>query len=89
MGYVTVITLAAAAGGAVAAFTLYQGRPRPTEAAGGPPAGEAQARALPSTPTMQTRLIGALGLLVAVLAGAGLIALLCFLAYAAVKHAVG
>jgi hypothetical protein len=90
MAYVTVIMLAAAAGGAVAAFTLYQGRPRPTEAAGGPPAGQPQARAaLPSAPTAQTRMIGALGLLVAVLAGAGLIALLCFLAYAAVKHAVG
>jgi hypothetical protein len=34
-------------------------------------------------------MIGALGLVVAVLAGAGLIALLCFLAYAAVKHVVG
>jgi hypothetical protein len=88
MAYVTVITLAAVAGGAVAAFTLYQGRPRPTGAAA-PPTGETQARALPSAPTPQTRLIGALGLLLAVLAGAGLIALLCFLAYAAVKHAVG
>ena len=89
MAYVTVITLAAAAGGAVAAITLYQGRPRPTEAAGGPPAGQGAARGLPSAPTMQTRVIGALGLLVAMLAGAGLIALLCFLAYAAVKHATG
>jgi hypothetical protein len=34
-------------------------------------------------------LTGALGLLVAVLAGAGSIALLCFLAYALVKRAVG
>src|SRR4051794_30022983 len=100
MAYVTVITLAAAAGGAVAAITLYQGRPRPTEAAGRPsagaaqaspqpPAGRGQARALPSTPTAQTRMIGALGLVVAVLAGAGLIALLCFLVYAGVKHVVG
>jgi hypothetical protein len=89
MAYLTVITLAAAAGGAVAAFTLYQGRPRPTPAAGGMPVAEGQARALPSAPTAQTRLIGALGLLVAVLLGAGLIALVCFLAYAAVKHAVG
>jgi hypothetical protein len=91
MAYVTVITLAAAAGGAVAAFTLYQGRPRPTPAAGGTPAAQtsAHARALPSAPTAQTRVIGALGLLVAVLGGAGLIALLCYLAYAAVKHAVG
>jgi hypothetical protein len=90
MPYITVITLAAAAGGAVAAFTLYQGRPRPTEAAGGPPAGQSQSRAaLPSAPTAQTRMIGAFGLLVAVLAGAGTIALLCFLVYAALKHAVG
>jgi len=89
MPYVTVITLAAAAGGAVAAFTLYQGRPRPTEAAGVGTADPASARALPSAPTPQTRMIGALGLVVAVLAGAGLIALLCFLAYAAVKHVVG
>ena len=88
MPYVTIILLAAAAGGGVAAFTLYQGRPRPTEAAGGPPAAQG-ARVLPSAPTAQTRMIGALGLLVAVLAGAGLIALLCFLAYAAVKHAIG
>ena len=91
MPYLTVITLAAAAGGAVAAFTLFQGRPRPNEAAGGPPAQQAQpqTRALPPTPTAQTRLIGALGLLVAVLAGAGLIALLCYLAYAAMKRAFG
>jgi hypothetical protein len=87
MPYLTVITLAAAAGGAVAAFTLFQGRPRPTETAGGPPAHQAQA--LPPTPTAQTRLVGALGLLVAVLAGAGLIALLCYLAYAGVKRAFG
>jgi hypothetical protein len=88
MPYLTVITLAAAAGGAVAAFTLYQGRPRPNEASGGPPA-QGQTRALPSAPTAQTRLIGALGLLVSVLAGAAAIAALCFLAYAVVKHAVG
>ena len=89
MPYLTVITLAAAAGGAVAAFTLYQGRPRPNEASGGPPAVQGQARALPSAPTAQTRLIGALGLLVTVLAGALAIAALCYLAYAVVKHAVG
>jgi len=89
MPYLTVITLAAAAGGAVAAFTLYQGRPRPNEAAGGPPAAQGQARALPSGPTAQTRLIGALGLLVTVVAGAAAIAALCYLAYALVKHAVG
>jgi len=34
-------------------------------------------------------LIGAMGLLVVVLGGAGLIAALCYLAYAVVKHAVG
>lgn len=89
MPYITVITLAAAAGGAVAAFTLYQGRPRPTETAGGPPVAQSQTRGLPSAPTAQTRLIGAFGLVVVVLAGAGAIALLCYLAYAAVKHAVG
>jgi hypothetical protein len=89
MPYLTVITLAAAAGGAVAAFTLFQGRPRPTETAGGQPAHQAQGRALPPAPTAQTRLIGALGLLVAVLAGAGLIALLCYVTYAGVKRAFG
>jgi hypothetical protein len=89
MPYLTVITLAAAVGGAVAAFTLYQGRPRPNEASGGPPATQGQARALPSAPTAQTRLIGAVGLLVTVLAGAAVIAALCYLAYAVVKHAVG
>ncbi len=88
MPYLTVITLAAALGGAVAAFTLYPGRPRPNEAAGGSPA-PGHARALPSAPTAQTRLVGALGLMIAVLVGAGAIAGLCFLAYAAVKHAVG
>ena len=89
MPYVTVITLAAAAGGAVAAFTLYQGRPRPSEAAGGPPAQQGLTRALPTAPTAQTRLIGALGLIVAVLAAAGLVALLCYLAYAGMKAAFG
>ena len=88
MPYLTVITLAAAVGGAVAAFTLYQGRPRPNEAAGGSHA-QGQARTLPSAPTAQTRLLGALGLLLSVLAGAAAIAVLCYLAYAAVKHAVG
>jgi hypothetical protein len=88
MPYLTVITLAAAAGGAVAAFTLYQGRPRPNEASGGSPA-HGHARALPSAPTAQTRFVGALGLLVSVLAGAAAIAVLCYLAYAAVKYAVG
>jgi hypothetical protein len=88
MPYVTVITLAAAAGGAVAAFTLFQGRPRPNEAAGGSPA-QGQTRALPSGPTAQTRLIGALGLLLAVLVGAAAVAALCFIAFAVLKHAVG
>ena len=88
MAYLVVITLAAAVGGAVAGFTLYQGRPRPNDAGGGSPT-ESQARALPSAPTAQTRMIGALGLLVAVLAGAGAIAALCYIAYSAVKHAVG
>ena len=88
MPYLTVLILAAAAGGAVAAFTLWEGRPRPalTGAAG---SSASQAQALPSTPTAQTRLIGALGLLVAVLAGAGVIAALCYVVYAAVKHVVG
>jgi len=89
MPYVTVITLAAAVGGAVAAFTLYQGRPRPTEAAGGPSPQQDQTRALPAAPTAQTRLIGAFGLIVAVLASAGLIALLCYVAYALAKFAIG
>jgi len=88
MPYVTVIMLAAAAGGVVAAYTLFQGRPRPNEAAGEPPV-QGHARALPSAPTAQTRLIGALGLVVAVVFGAGAIAALCFLVFAAVKHAVG
>jgi hypothetical protein len=88
MLYLTVIILAVAAGGAVAAFTVLQGRPRQHEAAGGSPQ-TAQTRALPAAPTAQTRLVGALGLVVAVLAGAGAIAALCFLAYAAVKRAVG
>jgi hypothetical protein len=34
-------------------------------------------------------MIGALGLLVAILAGAGLIAAVCYLAYVGVKHALG
>jgi hypothetical protein len=89
MPYLTVIILAAAAGGAVAAFTLWEGRPRPTQPVGAGGAPAPQAHALPSTPTAQTRLIGALGLLVAVLGGAGLIAAVCYLAYAVLKHAVG
>ena len=86
MPYLTVIILAAAAGGAVAAFTQWEGRPRPTQPVG---AAGSQAQVQPSAPTAHTRLIGALGLLVAVLAGAGVIAAVCYLAYAAVKHAVG
>jgi hypothetical protein len=87
MRYITVITLAAAAGSAVAAYTFVQGRPRPNEAAG--PQAEGHARALPSAPTAQTRLVGALGLVVTVVFGAGAIAALCFLVFSAVKHAVG
>jgi hypothetical protein len=89
MPYLTVLILAAAAGGAVAAFTLWEGRPRPALPAGAAGSSASQAQALPSTPTAQTRLIGALGLLVAVLAGAGVIAALCYVVYAAVKHVVG
>jgi hypothetical protein len=89
MSYLTVIILAAAAGGAVAAFTLWEGRPRPTPAVGAAGTPAPQAHALPSTPTVQTRMIGALGLLVAILAGAGLIAAVCYLAYVGVKHALG
>jgi len=89
MPYLTVIILAAGAGGAVAAFTLWEGRPRPTQPVGAAGSSASQAQALPSAPTAQTRLIGALGLFVAVLAGAGVIAAVCYLAYAAVKHFVG
>lgn len=89
MPYLTVIILAAAAGGAVAAFTLWEGRPRPTQPVGAAGSSASQAQVLPSASTAQTRLIGALGLLVSVLAGAGVIAAVCYLAYAAVKHIVG
>jgi hypothetical protein len=70
MPYLTVIILAAAAGGAVAAFTLWEGRPRP--AAGRRRGSSAsQAQVLPSAPTAQTRLTAPSGSSSRVLAGAG------------------
>ena len=44
-------------------------------------------RALPSAPTWQTRLTGIVGLLIAVLVGAGLIVGVCFAAWAALRRA--
>lgn len=95
MPYLLVFLLAAAAGGSVAAVTLRNGR----VAAAGPqtwtttyredaPAEVeevAPRRPLPSAPTALSRVIGAAGLLGAVLAGAGAVAFLSYLAWNMLK----
>ena len=97
MPYLLVALVAAVAGGAVAAFTIRRGlavaggptwTEPPSEPAPGPesPSGHA-ARDLPSAPTWQSRLTGAVGLVIAVLVGAGLIAGVCYATWAALRRA--
>lgn len=103
MPYALVFLVAAIAGGAVATSTLRRGRftstgpeawtqpYREEEAAPPPeePATTARRRPLPSAPTAQTRVIGLVGLLIAVLIGAGSIALLSYGAWTTLKRAFG
>jgi hypothetical protein len=101
MPYVLVLLVAAAAGGGVALATLRRGNvseavpqtwtkgyeepegaaPQEGEGATGQPR-----KPLPSTPTMQTRLTGAVGLLIVVLVAAGLIAGACLVMWDALRN---
>jgi hypothetical protein len=104
MPYLLVFLIAAAAGGGVAVATLRRGdvaepvsqdwnkgyeesEPVPADDAATETSG--RKRALPSAPTWQTRLTGIVGLLIAVLVGAGLIVGVCFAAWAALRRAFG
>ena len=98
MPYVLVLLIAAAAGGGVAVATLRRGAvadanpeawtkgyetSEEAPAGGVPTQAPGRSRSLPSAPTWQTRLTGIVGLLIAVLVGAGLIVGVCFAAWAA------
>jgi hypothetical protein len=103
MPYVLVFLVAAAAGGGVALATLRRGdvsetdpktwtkgyeepggiRPEENMGATGQPR-----KPLPSTPTMQTRLTGVVGLLIVVLVAAGLIAGACLVMWDALRNAL-
>lgn len=102
MPYLLVLLVAAAAGGGVAFATLRRGdvsetspqtwtkgyeelgdvAPQEGVGATGQPR-----KPLPSTPTMQTRLTGVVGLLIVVLVAAGLIAGACLLMWDALRGA--
>jgi len=104
MPYLLVFLIAAAAGSGVAVATLRRGEvveaapkdwnkgyEEPVEepaddAATGP---RGHKRPLPSAPTWQTRLTGIVGLLIAVLVGAGLIVGACFAAWSVLRRAFG
>jgi hypothetical protein len=105
MAYLLVLVLAVAAGAAVGVATYRNGaRPRsdpstwsrgyeaepepaPAPAMSEPPA--TSGRSLPDDPTTQSRVIGALGLLVVCLVAAGAIVGALFAAYLAVRGAFG
>jgi len=104
MPYVLVLLVAAAAGGGVAVATLRRGavadanpeawtkgyeESEDAPGGGGPTQARGPSRSLPSAPTWQTRLTGIVGLLIAVLVGAGLIVGVCFAAWAALRRAFG
>ena len=104
MPYVLVVLIAAAAGGSVAVATLRRGaaaeanpeawtkgyeEPEGTPASDEPAPTGRHPRQLPSAPTWQTRLTGIVGLLIAVLIGAGLIVGACFAAWSALRRAFG
>lgn len=105
MAYLLVLVLAAAAGAAVGVATYRDGsRPRSDpstwsrgyeaepETAPAPATSEratTAARSLPDDPTTQSRVIGALGLLVVCLVAAGAIVGALFAAYLAVRGAFG
>ncbi|MDP9184774.1 MAG: hypothetical protein M3O29_03780 [Actinomycetota bacterium] len=98
MLYVIVLVVAMAAGGSVAASTLRTGRiaaaspetwTKPYREDDAPEGTDAptssRRRPLPSAPTTHTRVVGAAGLMGVVAAGAGTIALLAYLVWAALK----
>jgi len=102
MPYLFVLLIAAAAGGGVAVATLRRGEVAETvpndwnkgyEESEEEPADAEVAetggrrRPLPSAPTWQTRLTGIVGLLIAVLVGAGLIVGVCLAAWTALRRA--
>jgi hypothetical protein len=104
MPYLLVFLIAAAAGSGVAVATLRRGEvadatpkdwnkgyEEPEEASADEGAREphGRKRPLPSAPTWQTRLTGIVGLLIAVLVGAGLIVGVCFAAWSALRRAFG
>jgi hypothetical protein len=97
MPYLLVFLVATASGVAVATLTLRAGRVaaanpetwtepyREGETAAAEGATTAVRRPLPSMPTPKTRAVGAAGLLLAVLVGAGTIAFLSFMAWMMIK----
>jgi hypothetical protein len=103
MPYFLVVLVAAVAGGAVAAYTvMHEGATEASpetwtkgyeeEAAERDEATDASGhrrRALPSAPTWQTRLTGIVGLLIAVLIGAGLIVGVCLVVWSALRRVAG
>jgi len=104
MPYALVLLVAAAAGGGVAVATLRRGAVADTNpqawttgyeeseevpADGGTTQARERSRSLPSAPTWQTRLTGIVGLLIAVLIGAGLIVGACFATWALLRRAFG
>ena len=105
MPYLFVLLIAAAAGGGVAVATMRRGEIAAasletwTKGYEGPdeeePAEHEVAetghprKPLPSAPTWQTRLTGIVGLLIAVLVGAGLIVGACLAIWAALRRAFG
>ena len=103
MPYLFVLLVAAAAGGGVGVATLLRGGTAEAnpeawtkgyEASEETPADETtptghRSRPLPSAPTWQTRVTGIVGLLIAVLLGAGIIVGICFASWAALRRAFG
>ena len=105
MPYLLVLLIATAAGGGVAAATLRRGAaaeasgpetwtkgyegPEEPPTDGGVAETGGRKRPLPSAPTWQTRLTGIVGLLIAVLVGAGLIVGACYALWAALRRAFG
>ena len=98
MPYLLVLVAALASGVAVAAYTLRHdpvavAPPRTWSPPAVDPAPESLAQGrpseLPSTPTAQTRVTGIVGLLIAVLAGAGIIAGGFYLLWEALSRALG
>ena len=100
MPYFLVVLVATVAGGAVAAYTVLhdgaaeaspetwtKGYEEPVEEATDAPG--QRRRPLPSAPTWQTRLTGIVGLLIAVLIGAGLIVGACLVVWNTLRRATG